>query len=166
MVSGGYHFRYSDEVRNLVLVQLAAGVKPSDIAAALGVSQPFISQVKTRSAIDPEILERNRRPRGRPPKVPDYAFQGVKGYLAEHPAAERRAIQQNLKERFNIDVHLTTIGRLVQALKSGKDRRTTNSSTITTGQTSSTRTPNEIDSTSNSTAASSTSRKRKANHTD
>ncbi|EXJ59841.1 hypothetical protein A1O7_03988 [Cladophialophora yegresii CBS 114405] len=165
MVSGGSHHRYSDEVRNLVLVQLAAGVKPSDIADALGVSQPFISQVKTRSVIDPEILNRNRRPRGRPPKVPDYALQGVKEYLATYPDAERKAVQHNLKERFGIDVHLTTIGRLVKALQSGKDCRAADSPTIAE-QTSSPENHNQIDNTSNSTATSGPSRKRKANNPD
>ncbi|KIW69443.1 hypothetical protein PV04_05320 [Phialophora macrospora] len=165
MVSGGSHFRYSDEVRNLVLIQLAAGVRPSEIADALGVSKPFISQVKTRSATDPEILRRNRRPRGRPPKIPDYALQGIKDYLAKYPAAERCEVLQDLKDRFGIDVHISTVGKLMQKLKSGKDRPTAASSSMA-GQNASGHSHKQIDNPSKSPAASSTSRKRKADQTD
>src|ERR1700748_1894016 len=104
MVAGVPHFRYSNEVRNLVLIQLAAGVRPTDIADALGVSKPFVSQVKTRAAADPNIVERKRRPKGRPSKIPPYALEAIKDYIAKHPKAERAEVQDALKDRFGIDV--------------------------------------------------------------
>jgi hypothetical protein len=62
-------------------------------------------------------------------------------------------------------VHISTIGRLMQRLKSGEDRRTAASST-TAEQTASGRSRKQIANTSKITAASSTSRKRKADQTD
>ena len=116
MVSGGSHFRYSDEVRNLVLLQLAGGVRPTDIANALGVSRPFISQVKARGAVDPDLLKRSQLPKGRPPKIPPHAVEGLKDFVQKYPEAERAEIRDFLKEQFGVEVHLSTIGRFMQKL--------------------------------------------------
>ncbi|OCT47628.1 hypothetical protein CLCR_03685 [Cladophialophora carrionii] len=107
MVSGGSHFRYSDEVRNLVLVQLAAGVKPSDIAAALGVSQPFISQVKTRSAIDPEILEllvqQPQARAGKEKRISQISEAGTIGANATPASCEDRSACEQIQDEIWTD---------------------------------------------------------------
>ena len=121
MVSGGSHFRYSDEVRNLVLIQLAAGVRPTDIANALGVSKPFISQVKARSVVDPELLKNSALPKGRPPKVGPHAIEAIKDLIQQNPEIERVEVRDVLKRQFDIDVHVTTIGRMIQKLKKAEE---------------------------------------------
>ncbi|KAJ9611245.1 hypothetical protein H2200_004428 [Cladophialophora chaetospira] len=150
MPSGGSHFRYSDEVRNLVLIQLAAEVRPSDISNALGVSKPFISQVKARSKVDPEVLRRNKRPRGRPPKLQPYAVEAVRDHVAQHPKCQRGEVIEMLKNRFGLeDIHATTIGRLIRKLK--EDLAEEPYSTRIAGQTSDSQQGFPIDSTQDKT---------------
>jgi transposase len=117
MVSGGSHFKYSDEVRNLILSQLAAGVRPTVIAETLGVSRPFISQVRARGALDPELLKENQPPRGRRPKVTRAAVERITEYVRENPEAERAEVREVVKNQFGIDVHLTTVGRIMRKIK-------------------------------------------------
>ncbi len=166
MVSGGSHFRYSDEVRNRVLTQLEAGARPSDIASALGVSKPFISQVKTRGAVDPEVLQRRKRTRGRPPKLPPYAVEAAQEYMKKHPQAERSAVLDNLKEQFGIEVHLTTIGRLLRKFEKAGILPRRVSSTASAESTSALEPENPKNATntdSNNTSAAAASRNRKPN---
>ena len=123
MVSGGPHFRYANEVRNLVLIQLAAGMRPSDIAEALGVSRPFVSQIKKRSANDPEVQRRNQLPKGRPRKLPPYAVEWIKNYVETHPEAERMEIRNGLIEQTGIEVCVATVGRVMKKLRGNAETR-------------------------------------------
>ncbi|RMZ81378.1 hypothetical protein DV738_g2263, partial [Chaetothyriales sp. CBS 135597] len=118
MPSGGSHPKYDQRMRYLIALYLEAGFRNTDIANTLGVSKSFVSTIKSNVS-----QYNNPSPpiggiQGAPRKVSAAAEEGIVDFLREHPAAPTRdEVAQFLRDEYNIDISVTTVGRLLQRLK-------------------------------------------------
>ncbi|KEF61444.1 uncharacterized protein A1O9_03010 [Exophiala aquamarina CBS 119918] len=89
MLSGGSHHGWHEEVRNIIKLQLEAGVPGKVIAHYNKVSTSFVSQMNVERKMGPELLEARRRSRGPRAKISPAANAALARILEEDPNALR-----------------------------------------------------------------------------
>ena len=107
--------RYSDQVRDMIQLQLCAGVRPSQVASNLNVSRPFISKLRARFDLPTEALSLLPR-RGQPRKVGSEAEEGLRDFLEEYPTARRDEACDFLRDEYGVDCSKWTVGRVIKRL--------------------------------------------------
>ncbi|RMZ75166.1 hypothetical protein DV737_g5420, partial [Chaetothyriales sp. CBS 132003] len=117
MPSGGSHPKYDQRIRYLIALYLEAGFRNTDIANTLGVSKSFVSTIKSNVS-----QYNNPSPpiggiQGAPRKVSAAAEEGIVEFLKEHPTPTRDEVANFLRDKYDIDISVTTVGRLLQRLK-------------------------------------------------
>lgn len=118
MPSGGSHPRKSKQIRFNVGAQLALGMRPLAVARANNVSASFVTQQRHRDElIAAGLPSGNVVVQGRPRAIHLAAQNAIREFLEDFPQARRDEACDLLRDEFDIDVHPTTIGRLLNKLR-------------------------------------------------
>lgn len=117
MPSGGPHHRYRDEVREIIKLQLEAGIPGKVIAHYNKVSPSFVSQMNVERKIHPEVLEACRRKKGPKALISPEANAALAKFMEKNPNALRSEAVELLRDKFDIDVSESTVSRAMKRLR-------------------------------------------------
>jgi transposase len=105
---------YSDGVRHVVELGLAAGKTPQGIVEDLGVGLSWAYKLKNQFDAFGTVSAPPMIVQGRPRKIHREAQEAVVEFLEQNPSAYQDEIVDFLAEEFEIFVHRTTVCRLLK----------------------------------------------------
>ena len=107
---------YDISLRRLIGDNLEAGVKPTEIAQQLGVSNRLVTYYRKKLATWGDVVTPPIAPRGRKYKLHPAAVDAIADQLAVNPTMYLDELQVWLEEEWDIEVSLPTISRCLKRM--------------------------------------------------
>jgi len=108
--------KYANSVRCTVETCLRTGVPPRQIADEVRVSFQWVYQLRKNLLAFDTVSPPPLSVQGRPRKIHHDAEEGVRDFLEQNPTAYQDEIAEFLESEYLIQVHRTTVSRLLKKL--------------------------------------------------
>ena len=110
--------KFSNDVKSKVEEALQAELRNKDIAASKNVSPAYVTKVKHKLKLQNLGIDLNEVGivRGRPRTIHTAGLEGLRDFLQDFPTARRDECCDFLKEEYDLDVSVWTVGRALATI--------------------------------------------------